>query len=246
MVEALKPYLTGNARYLGYGAPSWYEGLAKFIAANPYGAKISSLDRDITRQTQLWEAALRKYGSEKAARRWVAPPGSSYHNKGSAADISYSSPEARKWARENAAAHGLAFPLGNEPWHVEPMGQRGAKVMPAAANTGGTSVVPPMPGGYGGAPQPAQGAPLPPIPNVVAPEANPWATALDGLGGLARSMANTGRAMAQQPPERSGPVAVGGPQLAPLTGRLDLAVPVATPKSKALAEALAALAAPSL
>jgi hypothetical protein len=36
-----------------------------------------------------------------------------------AADLKYLSPQAKAWVRENAPAHGLSFPLKNEPWHVE-------------------------------------------------------------------------------------------------------------------------------
>jgi len=52
-------------------------------------------------------------------RNWIALPGSSNHQRGTAADLGYSSPEARSWAHANAGEYGLAFPLGNEPWHAE-------------------------------------------------------------------------------------------------------------------------------
>ena len=70
-------------------------------------------------QAQLYNQALQKYGSEQAARQWVAPPGKSNHNHGMAADLSFASPEARQWAHDNAGQYGLSFPLSNEPWHVE-------------------------------------------------------------------------------------------------------------------------------
>ncbi|RPJ83209.1 MAG: hypothetical protein EHM13_08005 [Acidobacteria bacterium] len=53
-----------------------------------------------------------------------------------AADLQYASPAARKWAHENAAQYGLAFPLGNEDWHVELAGARGGGAGPG----GGSSV----------------------------------------------------------------------------------------------------------
>lgn len=155
MVDAIKPFLTGNARVLGYGGREWYENLARFAASNPFGVKISSLDRDVARQGQLWNQAVAKYGSEAAARKWVAPPGRSNHNKGQAADLQYASADARKWAHENAPKFGLAFPLGNENWHVEPAGVRNMGVPPKAqgpapqaptegAPTDGTTPVPQM------------------------------------------------------------------------------------------------------
>ena len=88
--------------------------------------KIGSGYRSVERQKELWAAALKKYGSPAAARKWVAPPGKSNHNGGRAADlwvngkaISRNS-KAGKWAHENAAKYGLYFRMGHEPWHIEP------------------------------------------------------------------------------------------------------------------------------
>lgn len=80
--------------------------------------------RSPERQAQLWDAALKKYGSPEAARKWVAPPGRSQHGHGNAADLKFMTPEARDWVRANAEAAGLTFPLSNEPWHVELAGAR--------------------------------------------------------------------------------------------------------------------------
>ncbi len=89
-----------------------------------YGITVNSGYRSVERQQQLWDAALQKYGSPEAARKWVAPPGRSMHNFGQAADLGYSSPDATDWAHQNAGKYGLKFPLGNENWHVEPIGAR--------------------------------------------------------------------------------------------------------------------------
>lgn len=90
--------------------------------------------RSVERQKELWQAALKKYGSPAAARKWVAPPGHSQHNEGNAADLSYDGkslknapPEVVKWLHDNAGAHGLKFPLGNENWHIEDSSTRGGK-----------------------------------------------------------------------------------------------------------------------
>ncbi|WP_275788563.1 D-alanyl-D-alanine carboxypeptidase family protein [Pararhizobium gei] len=80
---------------------------------------INSGFRSVERQEQLWQQALEKYGSVEAARKWVAPPGNSQHNKGNAADLGYGSDQAKQWAHQNAGQFGLSFPLGNEDWHVE-------------------------------------------------------------------------------------------------------------------------------
>ena len=87
--------------------------------------RVSSGYRSPERQAQLWAEALQKYGSPEAARKWVAPPGKSQHGNGNAADLKYASDAARQWAHDNAAQYGLAFPLGNEPWHIELASARG-------------------------------------------------------------------------------------------------------------------------
>ncbi|MGD9613840.1 MAG: D-alanyl-D-alanine carboxypeptidase family protein [Alphaproteobacteria bacterium] len=108
------------------GGGGFSDSLQSMIAAaNEAGLDIgiTSGTRTRERQQQLWDAALRKYGSAAAARKWVAPPGSSMHERGMAADLRFG-PGAREWAHENASRFGLTFPLGNEPWHIEPMGGR--------------------------------------------------------------------------------------------------------------------------
>ncbi|CUW88419.1 D-alanyl-D-alanine carboxypeptidase family protein [Rhizobium pusense] len=104
-------------------ASAFAEKLATMLASMPENLRgditINSGYRDIQRQQQLWIDALKKYGSPEAARKWVAPPGNSQHNKGNAADLGYASDAARKWAHENAGNFGLSFPLANENWHIE-------------------------------------------------------------------------------------------------------------------------------
>lgn len=103
--------------------PAFSSSLQQMIASAPPDIanelRIMSGYRSVQRQAELWNAALKKYGSAAAARKWVAPPGKSGHNHGHAADLRYASKKARKWAHANAAKFGLAFPLGNEPWHIE-------------------------------------------------------------------------------------------------------------------------------
>lgn len=88
--------------------------------------------RSVERQQQLWDEALKKYGSEAEARKWVAPPGKSEHNHGNAADLSYDGQslknapkEVVSWLHDNAEQFGLKFPLANENWHIEDSGTRG-------------------------------------------------------------------------------------------------------------------------
>jgi hypothetical protein len=99
----------------------------------PGALRITSAYRSPEKQAELWEAAVRRYGSPEAARKWVAPPGRSQHNRGTAADFGgaaggllrdANSPEAR-WIAENAARFGLSVPMSWEPWQVELAGARG-------------------------------------------------------------------------------------------------------------------------
>lgn len=138
----LSQFLTGGAA----GRPDSVTGLdprmqnalaALFLAAPEDirgGLRIGSGFRSNELQEQLFRAAVQRHGSEEAARRWVAPPGRSQHNHGRAVDLSYASDAAREWAHANAAAHGLAFPLAHENWHIELADARG---MPAHDHQGG-------------------------------------------------------------------------------------------------------------
>lgn len=59
--------------------------LAMFEDAPPAirdGLQIGSGYRSDARQRELFDAAVKKYGSPEAARKWVAPPGRSQHNHG--------------------------------------------------------------------------------------------------------------------------------------------------------------------
>jgi hypothetical protein len=77
--------------------------------------------RSPAHQARLYARALDKYGSHAAARKWVAPPGGSNHNRGIAADLRYGSGAARAKAHREAESFGLNFRMNHEPWHVEPI-----------------------------------------------------------------------------------------------------------------------------
>lgn len=102
----------------------------------PDALRITSAYRSPELQAQLYQNALKKYGSPEVARKWVAPAGRSQHNFGTAVDFANlqgqllrdpNSPEA-KWLKANAARFGLAVPLSNEPWQVELEGARAGNV----------------------------------------------------------------------------------------------------------------------
>lgn len=116
----------GSLTALGPGKPvtgmnaQFASALQRMIKDSGGKLSINSGYRSNDRQAQLFAAAVRKYGSEKAARKWVAPPGKSNHNRGTAADIGGD----LNWAHANAARYGLVFPMAHEKWHIEPVGAR--------------------------------------------------------------------------------------------------------------------------
>lgn len=100
--------------------PEFQQALDKLLKAT--GLSVTSGFRSVDRQRELWNAAVQKYGSEQAARKWVAPPGHSKHNHGIAADLGgnlsvLNDAMLRKY--------GLWRPMSWEPWHVELIGSRG-------------------------------------------------------------------------------------------------------------------------
>src|SRR6267154_4954000 len=90
------PYSNAVGLMLDAGPPE----IAKDIS-------ITSGLRTPERQAELYKAAVDKYGSEEEARKWVAPPGQSQHEKGNAADLQFGSDAARQWAHDNAGKYGL-------------------------------------------------------------------------------------------------------------------------------------------
>lgn len=140
---AVRSNLYARAAAAGKGAEA-VDGLTESFAANLSamfedappgirdGLQIGSGYRSEERQAELFAEAVKKYGSPEAARKWVAPPGSSQHNHGNAVDIWYNGQrldkapaEVRDWVHANAGAYGLRFPMSWEAWHIEPANARG-------------------------------------------------------------------------------------------------------------------------
>ena len=120
--------------------PDYAARVAAMLAAadnelGPRALTITSAYRSPEVQARLFADAVRKYGSEAAARKWVAPPGRSQHNRGLAVDFANSAgsllrdPNSReaRWIAANAERFGLAVPMSWEPWQVELPGARGAQ-----------------------------------------------------------------------------------------------------------------------
>lgn len=107
--------------------------LASMVADMPEAIRakfqINSGYRSPERQAELFKEAVAKYGSEEAARKWVAPRGNFQHNHGRAADINMNGdPAVKEWIHANAAKYGLGFPMSHEPWHIEVLGARETKM----------------------------------------------------------------------------------------------------------------------
>ena len=86
-------------------------------AKDGIGIVVNSGWRSREYQKQLRRDAAAKYGSEKAAARWVATPDTSSHVSGEAVDIGPS--RATTWLSKHGAEYGLCRIYRNEPWHYE-------------------------------------------------------------------------------------------------------------------------------
>lgn len=139
----------GAAGTLPAGLQARYDMMIKALPANLGSVSIGSGSRTREEQQALWDKKLAEVGGNVAlARKWVAPPGRSQHEKGNAFDLRYSSPEVKKWFHENAGKYGLTFPMGHEPWHIETVEARGGKLpegMTVASGGGDTGLAATVP-----------------------------------------------------------------------------------------------------
>ena len=102
--------------------------LIRFTAAKAAAAKdgqkiyIASGFRTLERQKYLFTNAVKKYGSELEAAKWVASPYVSHHPWGLAIDVNYPrEPVGAGWLEINGARFGLCRVYENEWWHFEPV-----------------------------------------------------------------------------------------------------------------------------
>jgi hypothetical protein len=102
--------------------PDFAQRLARMVAAAPGAVTITSGYRTTDEQ----ESIIANHGGECGV--WVACVTNgqcgSMHCKGLAADLSFDSDATQQWVHVHAAGYGLTFPMGYEPWHVEPTGAR--------------------------------------------------------------------------------------------------------------------------
>jgi hypothetical protein len=97
-------------------------------AANGIQLVVDSGWRSPAYQQRLLDEAVRKYGSEAEAARWVATPDTSAHVSGDAVDIGPN--RAAAWLSEHGAAYGLCQIYANEPWHYELRTEAGRRGCP--------------------------------------------------------------------------------------------------------------------
>ena len=98
----------------------------RFLAAQAAAKKegislqITSGYRALSRQSELFKVAIKKYGSYREAAKWVSPPEISHHPLGLAIDVNYpNEPDAAKWLEVNGYKFGLCRVFKNEWWHFE-------------------------------------------------------------------------------------------------------------------------------
>lgn len=108
--------------------------LAAKAAAKKSGhtLSITSGFRSLARQEYLFNRAIQRHGSAKAASKWVLPPKKSNHPWGIAIDINYGTggnkgKKAAAWLEKNGYKYGLCRRYKNEWWHFEPLVAPGHK-----------------------------------------------------------------------------------------------------------------------
>ena len=95
------------------------------------GIFIASGYRSLAYQKSLFAKAVKKYGSEAEASKWVAPPLVSHHPWGIAIDVNYpDEPVGAGWLEVNGSKFGLCRVYENEWWHFEPVIAPGWKCPP--------------------------------------------------------------------------------------------------------------------
>ena len=111
--------------------------LAAQVAAKAVGfnIRITSGFRSQQLQERLFNDAVKKYGSESEASKWVLPKEISNHPWGTAIDVNYPGDrKAVKWLEENGSTFGLCRVYENEWWHFEPVIAPGEPCPPMMAN----------------------------------------------------------------------------------------------------------------
>lgn len=100
--------------------PALAEAVGRLLSETGGSVHVVSGYRDPERQAELWADALARYDDPERADDWVAPPGTSMHERGLAVDLGGDLElAARIIARLGLPLH---RPLDHEPWHFELVG----------------------------------------------------------------------------------------------------------------------------
>jgi hypothetical protein len=111
---------------------SRYEAAKAAAKKKGHTLAITSGYRSLERQEFLYQRAIKRHGSAKAASKWVLPPEKSNHPWGLAVDINYGvggtkGKKAAAWLEKNGYKYGLCRRYENEWWHFEPLVAPGQK-----------------------------------------------------------------------------------------------------------------------
>ena len=122
----------------GGDATSLDPALQRAVDAATADAALDGITLDITSgvrtreyQQQLLDEAIKTYGSERIARRYVNTPDRSTHVTGKAVDIGPT--DAAYWLAQHGARYGLCQIYANEIWHFERVIEPGGTCPGAAA-----------------------------------------------------------------------------------------------------------------
>ena len=106
----------------GHLHPLLASAVDSLVGASGGSIFVNSGYRSGAEQSFLWAEALKKYGSAEAADDWVAPPGTSMHERGLAVDLGGDIALALRLIERLGLP--LWRPMDHEPWHFELVGSR--------------------------------------------------------------------------------------------------------------------------
>jgi hypothetical protein len=97
--------------------PALADAVRVLVRESAGAVRLVSGWRSFEEQRALWNEALTRYGTAEAADDWVAPPGTSAHERGVAVDLGGDLTRAVRLINELGLP--LHRPLSHEPWHFE-------------------------------------------------------------------------------------------------------------------------------
>ena len=160
-------FATNLAAMMDDAPPGIREGLGLTSAYRSPEVQAGIIARDMGKygfsaaDVTAWNADVAALGPEAAGQRWatrfsssglrenVGLPGGSKHQHGQAVDLAWNGgrfadapKEVQDWVHANAGKYGMYFPMGHEPWHIEPVGTRGGTVAPRNGSVAPRAMMP--------------------------------------------------------------------------------------------------------